>query len=82
MSDLDVLRGYFFSSRYISKHVYGSYGLDPSLYEQCSPKLMSKLKERLREIVDDPKFEPPHTGDQFREMLGEGFSWVRSSLDV
>ena len=82
MSDLEILRGYFFSSRYLSKDVYGKYGLDPVLYDVYSRKRISQLKQRLKEIVEDQEFVPPETGAQFRDILGDGFSWVRSSLDV
>ena len=80
--DFEVLHGFFFSSRYISRSVYAKYGLDVSLYDTISPKSIKTLKGRLQEWIMDPTFVPPVSGSGFREALGENFGWVRSSLDI
>lgn len=82
MSDRDVLVGYFFASRYITKAACQKYGLDSSMYEKLAPKSVTSLKERLKEWIAEPDFCPPTSGQELRDKLGDEFEWVRSSLDA
>ena len=78
--DADVLHGYFYASRYITKTVLAKYGLDPTLYAKLQSSKMHKLKQRIRECLDNG-FEQPSNGDELRALLGDEFAWVRSSMD-
>ena len=85
MDDLDVLDGYINHSRYVSRHVYYKYGLDPSLYENSSENVSKRLKElkaRIGELIHRRSFVEPNTGNELRQLLGCDFAWVKSSMDA
>lgn len=82
MSDRDELDGYFNASRYLSRRAFEKYGFDASMYdEECSASI-ERLKLRVIRLLQSGDFVEPQTGDALRQMLGNEFSWVRSSLDV
>ena len=85
-SDRDVLYGYLFASRYISRDVYTRYGFDPSNYKiPPASHLIFALQARFRALlIDNPKFgsESIDGGADLREALGDGFEWVRTKHDA
>lgn len=82
MSDRDELDDYFHASRYLSRRAFAKYGFDASLYDEESTPSIERLKGRLVRLLQSGGFVEPKTGDALRQMLGNEFSWVRSSLDV
>ena len=50
----DVLRGFFFHSRYITRRAFRMYGLDTTVYEvPPTPKMIHSLRSRLKELLVD-----------------------------
>ena len=85
MNDIDyeILYGYFFSSRYVTRDIFSKYGLDPTLYTpKQNSRRIDKLKKRLKELLIENTFESPSSGEELRKLLGVQFEWVRSSLDT
>lgn len=79
MNDEQVLRGYFFHSRYITRAVYQKYGLDTMMYKVTpSKKELHLLKTRLIELLKDQEFKDVGGKEDLVILLGKEFEWVEN----
>ena len=79
-TDEEILRGFFFHSRYITNKVFNKYGLNPDLYEDLSPQKTSLLKEKLKELILQNKFKEVNNIEELHKLLGNEFDWVKSFI--
>ena len=77
-TDEEILKGFFFHSRYITKKIYNKYGINVNLYEEVSSKDISMLKERLKELISQNKFKDVNNTEELHKLLGNDFKWVKS----
>jgi len=77
LSDEEILRGFFFHSRYISKNVWERYGFNPDAYTITpTSKNFFNLKEKLKELLIEKKKINVSTEKELRNLLGPDFDWV------
>ncbi len=77
-SDREILEGFFFHSRYITKDVLNRYGLNPIAYTTTiQSNKLSSLKTRLTEILSEKKNINVQSLEELHNLLGSEFSWVR-----
>ena len=82
MSDREVLYGFFFASRYITKNVRDKYGLNTSLYDVRPNSLkMNMLHKRLSEYVLRYNTIDVNSCEDLRNLLGSEFNWVNFSYE-
>ena len=77
-TDEEILRGFFFHSRYITKKVFNKYGLNPSFYKELPLQNLPLLKERLKELLLQNEFKNVGTQEELHTLLGCEFDWVKS----
>lgn len=76
-SDNEILEGFFYHSRYITKSVMNRYGLNINLYtDKPSSKKMFELKTRLKEILKEQSDLNVNSKQELQNLLGSNFSWV------
>lgn len=83
MSDREVLHGFFFASRYITKSVRDRYGLNPALYEVTPDRYkMKMLNNRLSEYIQEHDNIHIQSCEDLRQILGSGFDWINFKIEV
>ena len=76
-SDNEILKGFFFHSRYITKSVRNRYGLNTTAYINApDQKKMCSLRTRLKEVLEDNKNINVESEKELHDLLGPDFSWV------
>ena len=76
-SDREILEGFFFHSRYITKSVFNRYGLNPLAYQTApSAYKMCALKTRLQELLEKKNDINVKSQEELHDFLGLDFSWV------
>tara|TARA_E500000178_G_scaffold63016_1_gene59912 strand:- start:844 stop:1122 length:279 start_codon:yes stop_codon:yes gene_type:complete len=76
-SDNEILEGFFYHSRYITKSVMNRYGLNSNAYKNIpSNKKMVELKTRLKEILKEQKNLDVKSTKELQNLLGSNFDWV------
>lgn len=81
MTDAEVLSGFFFNSRYITRDVYNRYGMNPTMYvHDPGVRRIRLLRDRLCSKLRDNEFYPIASPTELRGMLGDEFDWVMTML--
>ena len=76
-SDNEILEGFFYHSRYITKSVMNRYGLNMDAYtNKPSSKKIIELKTRLKEILKEQSDLNVNSKKELQNLLGSDFSWV------
>ena len=76
-SDSEILEGFFFHSRYITKSVLNRYGLNPLAYKTApSADRMCALKKRLQNLIEEKNEINVKSQEELHNLLGLEFSWV------
>tara|TARA_B100001057_G_C22395702_1_gene773942 strand:+ start:123 stop:374 length:252 start_codon:yes stop_codon:yes gene_type:complete len=79
-TDEEILRGFFFHSRYITNKVFNKYGLNPNLYKDLSSQKTFLLKEKIKQLLLKNEFKEVNNEEELHNLLGNEFDWVKSFI--